>query len=180
MMASISLVFCVQSRLLSLFLIMFQRFSIGFRSGELPGHASVLIPLSVKFRNFLRRMAWRKVLLKYSITSGVILLELRPHFVPQYFDIFLGIHHSINRLECSRSINIKAPPKHFLFRVFHMLLYMSRPKWFPNRASNVLCTLPSYFKMGLVGENHFAPVFLAPVLVRLGPLQALLLHCGRQ
>ena len=47
MIASISLVFSVQSWFLSLVLTILQRFSIGLRSGEFPGQGRILIPLSI-------------------------------------------------------------------------------------------------------------------------------------
>ena len=49
MMDSISLVLLVQSRFLNLFLIIDHRFSIGFRSGEFPGHSKVVMLFSVMY-----------------------------------------------------------------------------------------------------------------------------------
>lgn len=68
-------------------------------------------------------------------------------------DVFVTIHHACDREQETKTISWEWPPKHFLFRVFDVLLDVCGCYRFTDGSPNELNT-SLHFKMALIREGN--------------------------
>ena len=106
--ASMNLVIVVQSCSLTLLFMMTHKFSIGFRSGELPGQSrNEMLWSEKKIFDFFWRMAWCQFLLKDTIPIRKCLLHIWNYSSLDNFNVLVTFHHSLNRKMRTNSFEAK-------------------------------------------------------------------------
>ena len=99
-MASTSLLTIVQSFDLSLFLIVPHKFSMGFKSGEFPGHSKTFIPFFCNtFCTFLAEWQRSQIMLEYAPTIRKWNLHVSHNLMIDYINVLVSIHYSQARIE---------------------------------------------------------------------------------
>ena len=73
------------------------KFSIKFKAGEFPSQSKTLMRFSSKIFSLFCSMARRQVLLKNFSSVGKCPFHVFYNFTLNYFNIFVGIHNSLNR-----------------------------------------------------------------------------------
>ena len=176
--AWISFSFEVQSIVRSFCLQMDHKFSIEFKSRELPGHSSTLMWFS--FVTFLTCFdVWHGSNLAetHQIQLGTIGSSLEWLFVEllQYIAGSASYLQLGASYQCHKNWNI--PKTSFFLRMFYALINVGIANFFVLWSSNMLTSLTLEKHVSFNAENHAPPVFLCPVFVFESPFVAFCLHC---
>ena len=151
------------------------KFSLGFKSGLLPGQSSFYVIFHQEICHNCRTMTRSTIFHKY-ITNMKLHVKLELFF--QQVKIFLPIHGSVWRQkeEAGASFCRHPFPHHDAWRMFNSLLGVPLIKSFPRRSSNCHPASSKLLDSRFIRKQHFCPLLFTSCYMLLCKLQSLSFH----